>query len=622
METRRYPTLLARLAFFLIVLAVLSTGIATYILYINFKTEQRNNLRQRLENIATIAGFQQDGDTFEKVQAQNDEYFQQIHEVNLRIKQSEPDLIFVYTMRKTGNDITSVVDAGVPGEPDISAYGDVYEEPSKTLVDSFDTMTGTVVEPDIYSDEFGSFLSAYTPIYTSDGRKVGVLGVDISAETILQKEREFRNRLILIDIITGVAILFAGFLAANYLAKPIVQLRDAANRVSKGEFSHKITEMPRIRELAELAIDFNAMTASLSGLIVDLERRVAERTEDITRKTDQLRAASYIARQTAEVQELPRLLNTVVHLVTDQFGYYHAGVYLINEAGDEVTLHAVSSEGGKRMMAREHSVKAGMQGIVNYVAANKKPRIASDIGAEATFFNNPDLPLTRSEIALPLLVRGRLLGVLDIKSDKPSAFTVQDIDVLETLADQVAVAMDNTRLLEESQTALRQLEAVTALHTQETWDQKLKEKQRVVTYTPLGLRAEKPMEYDDGGVKVPITLRGQKIGNISISKKDGSPWNQQDQELITEVAIQAGLAIENIRLLDEATSRAKQEQLVGGLAFRFSQALDIDSLLQIAARELGQIPGVEETSVIITQPEEQGVNPPAYSRTALRRNGS
>jgi len=621
-ETRGYPTLLTRLAFVLIILAVLSTAIVTYILYINFRTEQRNNLRKRLENIATIAGLQQNGDTFEKVQAQNDGFFQQIHEVNLRIKQSEPDLIFVYTMRKTEGGITFVVDAGVPGEPDIPAYGDIYEEPSQTLVDNFDTMTTTVVEPDIYSDEFGSFLSAYTPIFTSNGRRAGVLGVDISAETILRQERDFYNRLILINTVALVVILIAGYLAANYLAKPIVQLRDAANRISKGDFAYKITEIPRTRELAELAIDFNAMTASLSGLINDLERRVADRTEDITRKTEQLRAASYIARQTAEVQELTRLLNTVVDLVTDQFGYYHAGVYLVNEAGDEVTLHAASSEGGKRMMAREHSLKTNMQGIVNYVAAQKKPRIASDIGADAIFFNNPDLPMTRSQIAIPLMVRGRLLGVLDIHSDKPSAFTVQDIDVLGTLADQISVAIDNARLLEESQTALLQLEAITAVRTREAWDQKLKEKQRVVTYTPLGLRAGRLSNSEDGGMSVPVTLRGQKIGGISIARKDGTPWSQQDQELIADVAVQAGLAIENIRLLDEATTRAKQEHLVGGLAFRFSQALDIDSLLQTAARELGQIPGVEETTVIIAQPDDDDANHSSSAKNALRRNGS
>ncbi len=624
METSRYPSLRTRLAIVLIFLAALFAAGISFVLYANFSTELRNSLRHRLENITALAGLQQDGDTFSNVQAQGDEYFQQIHDRNLRIKLAEPELIFVYTMRKNQDGIYFVVDAGSPGEPDISMYGDIYEEPSQTLVDNFDTMTGTIVEPEIYEDEFGSFLSGYTPIFDSAGNRVGVLGVDISADTIRAQERAYLVQLLTIDFIAGVLIFVLGFFAADYLAKPIVRLRDAANRISNGELTHRITDIPTTRELAELAVDFNAMTTNLSGLITDLEQRVAERTEDLTRKTEQLRAASYIARQTAEVQDLHLLLDTVVNLVTDQFGYYHTGIFLINEAGDQVTLLSASSEGGKRMVQRGHSLKVGTQGIVGYVAAQKKSRIALDVGTDAVFFNNPDLPLTRSEIALPLLVRERLLGVIDIQSDKPGAFSTQDIDVLETLADQVSVAIEKAQLLDASQAAFSQLESLTANRTREAWTEKLNERERVVTYTPLGLRAEKVKGVETNALTVPIMLRGQNIGTISIARKGDEPWSKQDEEMIQEVATQTGLAVDNIRLLEEATQRAKQEQTVGELAFRFSQALlDMDSLLQIAARELGQLPGIEESSVYIGQPGAIDENAePAGRQRHARRNGS
>lgn len=611
MQTRRYPTLQSRLAFIIIFLAALFAAGISYVLFANFREELRESLRHRLDNIATLAGLQQDGNTFGKVQAQGDEFFQKIHETNLRIKLSEPELIFVYTMRKSDDGIYFVVDAGLPGEPDISMYGDIYGEPSQTLVDNFDSMNSTIVEPEIYDDEFGTFLSAYTPIYTADGQKVGVLGVDISADTIVALELSYRNRLIAIYLITLPFIFLAGFIAAYYLARPIVRLRDAADKISKGDFSYRITKIPETRELAELAVDFNAMTSNLSSLINDLERRVAERTEDIAKKTDQLRAASYIARQTAEVQDLSLLLNIVVKLVTDQFGFYHTGIFLTSEAGDEVTLQAASSEGGQRMVQKGHVLKVGTQGIVGYVAAQKKTRIALDVGTDAVFFNNSDLPLTRSEIALPLLVRGKILGVLDIQSDKPSAFTVDDIDVLETLSDQVAVAIDNARLLDESQAAFLQLEALTAVRTREAWSQKLEERERVLTYTPLGLRAEKSSDNGGNALTIPITLRGQKIGTISIARKNDANWSKSDEDMVTEVATQAGLAIDNIRLLEEATQRAQQEQIVGEMAFRFNQALDIDSLLQTATRELGQLPGVEEAVVFlgeINEPEKSGTS--------------
>ncbi len=331
----------------------------------------------------------------------------------------------------------------------------------------------------------------------------------------------------------------------------------------------------------------------------DLERKVNERTRGLTRKTDQLRAASYIARQTAEVQNLSALLETVANLVTDQFGFYHTGIFLMNETGDDVVLQAASSEGGHRMIERGHALAVGTQGIVGYVAAQKKPRIALDVGTDAVFFNNPDLPMTRSELALPLLVRNKVLGILDIQSNQPQAFTMDDIDVLQTLADQVAVAIENTRLLDESQAALSQLEALTGVRTREAWRQKLRGKNRVFTYTPLGLRAEKLSQPREKTVTVPLTLRGQKIGNISIARKGDAEINKSDEDLIAEVASQAGLAIDNIRLLEDATQRARQEQIVGNLAARFSQSLDIDTLLQTAARELAQLPDVSEVSVFI-----------------------
>ena len=602
METNssHYPSLRARLAAVLIILAALFAVGLSSVLYINFREELRSSLRHRLENITSLAGLQQNGDELLRVEAAGDEHFVKIHEQNVRIKRSDPELRFVYTMRKDEQGIYFVVDARLsPDEPLISEYGDRYEKPSDTLVENFDSMTETIIEPDFYTDEFGTFLSGYTPIFTSDGRRVGVLGVDISASTILAQEQEYLLRLVIILLGALLLLVIAGVISATYLAGPIIGIRDAARRISKGELTFRITKIPNTRELAELAADLNTMTANLGELINALEQRVAERTSEISRKADHLRAASYIARQTAEVRDLSSLLNTVVKLLTDQFGFYHTGIFLINDTGAEVVLQAASSEGGRRMLERGHSLSVGTQDIVGHVAAQKKPRIALDIGLDAVFFNNPDLPMTRSEIALPLLVRNKVLGILDIQSDKPQAFNQEDIDVLETVADQVAVAIDNARLLDESQATSMQLEALTTLRTREAWNRKLQEKERVFTYSPLGLRAEKPSADGGNEVTVPITLRGQKIGKISIARKGEPQWNKTDEELLAEVASQVGLAVDNIRLLEEATQRARQEQTIGELASRFSQAFDIDTLLQTAARELGQLPGVEEATVFI-----------------------
>jgi GAF domain-containing protein len=367
-------------------------------------------------------------------------------------------------------------------------------------------------------------------------------------------------------------------------------------------------------EFAKTQEDARQMLGTLQEERSTLEQRVEERTSGLAKKTEQLRATSYIARKTAEVQDLATLLDTIAKLVTDQFGFYHTGIFLINETGDQAVLQAASSEGGRRMIEKGHSLSVGTQGIVGYVAAQKKPRIAVDVGTDAVFFNNPDLPMTRSELALPLLARGKALGVLDIQSDKPQAFDVEDIDVLQTLSDQIAIAIENARLIDESQAAILELETLTSVRTREAWNQKLYERSRVYTYTPLGLRAEKVPQNNDKTIAAPIMLRGQKIGTISIARKGDAKWSKLDKDLVEEVASQVGLAVDNIRLLEEATERAKQEQIVGKLAARFSQSLDLDTLLQTAARELGQLPNVSEVSVVVGQGLEQTAQTQQRSR--------
>ena len=607
METHQYPTIRSRLAIVLIILAASFGALLSSILYLNFRSELRASLRHRLENITTLAGLQQNGDELASVQTQDDEYYNSILEKNKKIKLSDPDLRFVYTMRKDRNGIYFVVDARIaPDEPQISNYGDRYDTASDLLKNNFDTMKGTIVETDFYTDAFDTFLSGYTPILNSKGEQVGVLGVDILANTIIARERAYLLRLVLIYVVALGMLIIGGMISANFLAKPIIDLRDVANKIIKGDFNFRITDIPTTRELAELALDFNTMTANLSDLINDLEQRVEERTTGLMKKTEQLRAASYIAHQTAEVQDLSAILDIVVNLVTEKFGYYHSGIFLLNETGEEAILQASSSDGGKRMMEKGYSLSVRSQGLVSYVVTQKKPRIALDVGVDAVFFNNPDLPMTRSEVAVPLLIRSKVLGVLDIQSDHPQAFHIEDVDVLQTLADQVAVAIENTRLLGESQAALLQLEAVSTVRTREAWMKKLQEQTRAFTYTPLGMRAEgSSTEVDENRLKSFITLRGQKIGSLSLARRDNEKWNKLDEDLINEVAYQVGLAVDNLRLLEDAQQRARQEQTLGELTTRFSQSFDIDSLLQTAARELGQLPDVSEVSVFIGQLPEQ-----------------
>ena len=181
-----------------------------------------------------------------------------------------------------------------------------------------------------------------------------------------------------------------------------------------------------------------------------LEERVIERTQELEKRTNQLNATTFVARQTAEIQELSTMLQDTVKLITEQFGFYHAGIFLINERRDYAVLHSASSEGGKLMLERGHRLQVGTQGIVGYVASEGKPRIALDVGEEAVYFDNPYLPETRSEVGIPLIVRGKTIGVLDIQAIEREAFNEDDLYIFQTLADQIAIAIENIRLFHES----------------------------------------------------------------------------------------------------------------------------------------------------------------------------
>jgi hypothetical protein len=185
--------------------------------------------------------------------------------------------------------------------------------------------------------------------------------------------------------------------------------------------------------------------AELKAQSDQLEELVQARTRDLTRRTSYLGATTAVARESATVLGDPRqLLSRVVNVVRLQFGFYHTGIFLVDPSGEWAELHAASSEGGQRMLARGHRLRVGVggvgEGIVGYVAARGEHRLATNVGKDAAFFNNPDLPDTRSEIALSLQVRGEILGVLDVQSTEQDAFGEEDVNVLQSLADQPGVA--------------------------------------------------------------------------------------------------------------------------------------------------------------------------------------
>ena len=410
--------------------------------------------------------------------------------------------------------------------------------------------------------------------------------------------------------------------------QPIRSLTGTAVAITQGDLSRR-APVESQDELGILAESFNAMTDQYHELISNLEQRVGERTHDLERRAVQLRVTADVAREAAAIRDLERLLNNVVVLISDRFNFYHAGIFLLSEgaSGNSSTgsgyaiLRAASSEGGKRMLARQHRLRIGQVGIVGHVASTGTPRIALDVGADAVFFNNPDLPMTRSEMALPLKVQNRVIGVLDVQSTQPAAFTEEDLATLQILADQVALAIENARLLEEGQKALEELEIRYGRQIRKGWQNWLAGRSLAYALDPTGVRQlsvdyqpeqgssraaglQQDLDNEDKQVlHIPIELRGQVMGHLRLRREeDAGPWTKEDEDLVRDTVSQAALSLENIRLLDEIQERAAQEELINQIIARAQGSLNLEAVMRNVVQEIGRMMNLSKTQIRLNEP--------------------
>ncbi|MFN3742038.1 MAG: GAF domain-containing protein [Anaerolineales bacterium] len=323
-----------------------------------------------------------------------------------------------------------------------------------------------------------------------------------------------------------------------------------------------------------------------------LEEQVAARTAELKRRTIQLTAAIQVVREAALERDISYLVQQAVTLISKHFGYYHVGLFLLDETRRYAVLQAASSEEGQRLVERGHRLEVGKQGVVGRAIAEKSAHIAQDVDLDEAYFRNPELSRTRSEIALPLITRGEIIGALDIQSEEPGAFRTEDIETLQSMADSIALALENARLFSETQLTMQQLQYVSASEMRQAW-RKFGARHKIgYRYTPLGLRPlESAITFLDGseGVEIPLQLRGQTIGILRLKRKaTGQPWNEQEKDLAQQVANQVALALENARLLEETRERAERERILAEITARVRETLDMETILRRAADETRQ----------------------------------
>ena len=457
----------------------------------------------------------------------------------------------------------------------------------------------------------------------------------------LNSLRAQQNQLsILFAALFAALVGLIGVIVSRLLSNPIVQLTGTANRIADGDLSAKAIVRSR-DELGTLADTFNSMTSQLKTLISELEERVRARTQELANRNEalvlrgrQLTTVADVAREITRAQNLESLLDTLVRLVSERFNFYHAGIFLLDDEQEYAVLRASNSEGGQRMLNRGHRLKVGEVGIVGYVTGTGKPRIATDVGIDAVYFQNPDLPLTRSEMTLPLIIGDRIIGALDVQSTEANVFSQEDVELFTILADQVAIAIENNLLLQET---VRALEASQSLHRQyllQEWGREFDERDLAgFEYTPEGVKTidredsltfqkvleagepvlipviDQPSGKSGVSLAVPISLRGETIGviNIEETRKDRKDWQKEEIQAVQSVANQVALALENARLFEQTLRRAERDRKVLEITGKIRSTTNPQEMVQIAIEELQHVLKASRAQILIqeTNPEEE-----------------
>ncbi len=355
-----------------------------------------------------------------------------------------------------------------------------------------------------------------------------------------------------------------------------------------------------------------ASNRELQQIRTSLEQKVAERTA-------QLRATVEIGRAISFLLDPDLLLREVVNLITDRFGFYHVAIYLIDEQQEWAVLRSASGKAGQKLLEEGHRLEIAGQNIIGTAINMRQPRIAFDVGEGALPFDSPLLPETRSEIAVPLLMGDRVLGALDVQSVAESAFNQEDIETLQSVANQIAVAFENARLFQETQQQLNEIERLNQLYLRSSWREIPVEQHLAFQFSGKDIRP-KPFpdftaleiakrhrslyiheENGTSSVIMPIMVRDQIIGAIDL-RDTRKEWTEDELTLIEAVATQAAMALENARLIQDTQRRVEQERIVSNVSGRIRETLNIETVLKTAAEEIRTALGLQEVFVQLTPP--------------------
>lgn len=405
---------------------------------------------------------------------------------------------------------------------------------------------------------------------------------------------------VMIVVALGLAVL-----VVRSITTAVDTLRVGAEQFAQGELDREI-ELEGRDELSFLSGVLNTMALRVARVYRDLEQRVADRTEDLQRRSDYLQAVIGVSRATTDILDLDALLQRAVDVILERFDLYYVGLFLLGEQERTIVLRAGTGEAGQAMLSRGHQLPYG-QGMIGWAVANGQARISQEAVEDQVRYANPDLPETRSEAAIPLRVRGQVIGALTVQDDIVDAFDREIVDLLQVMADLLATTIENARLYTETQRALNAAQRAYGQMTREGWQRLLRDKTTgyltgsrgevlpaAGTWAPELSRARDTQQVivgeDERTVALPISTRGQAVGAVRLRKPEGAPgWTVREMTLIQNVVEQLDIALDSARLYEDTQLSAARERIAREVTDRMRATLDWDELMRTAVQEIAQV---------------------------------
>ncbi|NBD34781.1 MAG: GAF domain-containing protein [Chloroflexi bacterium] len=458
-------------------------------------------------------------------------------------------------------------------------------------------------------------LSAYQPLTFGD--HIWVLVAEIETAEALGPATRLRGT---VQIIIGIAAFIGiglGLLITRNITRPISELTRAATAIAEGDLERTVAVRAG-GEIGVLAAAFRMMTERLRRSIDQLEARVQERMRASAQRSAYLEASAEVGQASTSILDVDELIQRVVDLIKDRLDVYFVGLLLLDESGEWAVLRAGTGEAGEALLARGLRVPVGEGSMVGWAIANKEARVAQDVSQDIVQLAVPELPKTRSEVALPLRARGEILGALTVEDDKIGAFDRETVNVLQSMVDQIAVALENARLFTELGAALESERRAYGEMVGEAWAQRLRQEGALGFLRQLdgeihSVSGDRPssdliearkrgerIQKQRAEVAMPVRVRDNVVGAVRFRKPDRmEEWTEGEIGLLEMLTEQLGVALESARLYEATQRRAARERVIREITDEMERATDIESLLRITAEELIKTLGGSRAAVRI-----------------------